>query len=97
MANRMHLPPILLSLGVYSEGNCWCYSIQGQFGQFCASNYVVAIWRKDSFLFQHDPEHRAKSMETWFGQFGVEELMWPAESPDLNPNEDLLDELERQL
>lgn len=39
------------------------------------------------FLFQHDcgPVHKAKSTKTWFEKFGVEELQWPTQSPDLNP------------
>ena len=30
-------------------------------------------------------------------EFGVDELDWPAQSPDLNPIHHLLDELERRL
>jgi hypothetical protein len=41
------------------------------------------------FLFQHDnvPVHKARSIEKWFLEIGVEELNWPAQSPDLNPKE----------
>ena len=39
------------------------------------------------FLFQHDnaPVHKTRSIQKWFVEIGVEELDWPAQSPDLNP------------
>lgn len=49
------------------------------------------------FLFQHDcaPVHKARSIKAWLGEFGVEELDWLADSPDLIPIEHLWDELEQ--
>jgi hypothetical protein len=43
------------------------------------------------------PIHKARSIQKWFVEIGVEELDWPAQSPDLNPIEHLLDELELRL
>ena len=39
--------------------------------------------------------HRARSIQKWFIEIGVEELDWPAKSPD--PIKHLWDELERRL
>uniref|UniRef100_A0A671TM21 Tc1-like transposase DDE domain-containing protein n=1 Tax=Sparus aurata TaxID=8175 RepID=A0A671TM21_SPAAU len=47
----------------------------------------------------HDcaPVHKARSIKTWMREFGVDELDWPTQSPDLNPIEHLRDELEQRL
>jgi hypothetical protein len=41
------------------------------------------------FLIQHDnaPGHKAKAIQKRFVEIDVEELDWPAQSPDLNPIE----------
>ncbi|KAL1246915.1 hypothetical protein QQF64_034713, partial [Cirrhinus molitorella] len=43
------------------------------------------------FVFQQDlaPAHSAKATSTWFKDHGIPILNWPANSPDLNPIENL--------
>ena len=41
--------------------------------------------------------HKARSIQKWFVKIGVEELAWPAQSPDLNPIEHLWDDWECRL
>ena len=41
--------------------------------------------------------HKARSIQRWFVEIGVEELDWPAQGPGLNPIERLWNELERRL
>ena len=41
--------------------------------------------------------YKARSIQKWFIEIGVEELDWPTQSPDLTPIEHLWDELECRL
>ena len=52
---------------------------------------LPTLWQKfgkGPFRFQHDnaPMHRSRYIQEWFAEIGVEELDWPAQSPDLNPS-----------
>ena len=63
---------------------------------------LPTLWKqfgKDTFLFQHDnaPVYKARSIQKWFVEIGVEDLNWPAQSLYPNPTEHLWDEVERRL
>ena len=63
---------------------------------------LPTLWQQfgeGPFLFQHDnvPMRKVRSIQKWFVEIGVEELDWPAQSPELNPIKHLWDELEHQL
>ncbi len=51
------------------------------------------------FIFQQDlaPAHTAKGTKSWFNDHGVTVLDWPANSPDLNPIENLWSIIKRKM
>ncbi len=51
------------------------------------------------FIFQQDlaPVHTAKGTKSWFNDHGVTVLDWPANSPDVNPIENLWSIVKRKM
>ena len=58
---------------------------------------LLTLWQQfgeGPFQFHHDnaPVHKARSIQKWFVEIGVEELNWPEQSSDLKPIEHLQDD-----
>ncbi len=57
------------------------------------------LFKDADFIFQLDlaPAHTAKSTKSWLNDHGVGVLDWPANSPDLNPIENLSGIVKRKM
>ena len=74
---------------------CFSGTVKASAYQEILDNFMLpTLWKQFGdahFLFQHDcaPVHKARSMNTWMSEFGVEKHDWLTQSPDLNPIEHL--------
>ncbi len=57
------------------------------------------LFKDVDFIFQQDlaPAHTAKNTKSWLNDHGVGVLDWPANSPDLNPKENLWSIVKRKM
>ena len=70
--------------------------MQRHLGQLYASIFLTTVWERP-FPIPARLRSCASSIKTLFDEFGVEELQWPAQRPDLNPTEHLEKALECKL
>ncbi len=62
-------------------------------------NFADQLFKDADFIFQQDlaHAHTAKSTKSWLNDHGVGVLDWPANSPDLNPIENLWSIVKRKM
>ncbi len=89
---------------------CWCWSlcflkstVNAAIYQEILEHFMLPsadkLYGDADFIFQQDlaPAHTAKGTKSWFNDHGVTVLDWSANSPDLNPIENLWGIVKRKM
>jgi hypothetical protein len=84
-------------MGIHGPDICWRIGARFNSETYLdiLDNFMLPsvnhIYDENNFIYQQDncPVHTARTIQQWFERNNIETLPWPANSPDMNPFENV--------